>query len=1626
MAALLATDAARPRGERPTSRFARAVGHVAATLGLAAVFVASTVGGALLHLDLGPARRLVAGVVNATVFSTAFTGRLAVGAIDHLGLGGVRIRSFDAFDPDGHRVVHADGIEASFDALSNVRRIASGDLDIVIASAHIVDADAVISSRDGVFGIAETFTPKPLPVPPPPPPPPTVPPAPLRFTIESIVIDHAAGHGELVPGVHLDGDVRKVDASLHVLPDTVMVDVDTVEVEERAITPFPVSGVANYHLRVGSKERPDSLDMWTGIGGKIGEAALTATATIEDDVLKAHVDVPRATPAELAGFAPGLELRDAVTLSGDLDGTIPTFSISAKVGLLGAHGSTGKIDVDGVLDAVDGARVSADVHAVDVDLGAVAPVTATPASADVRVRVDLTTMRVTADATTQPFTIEGQVVPAVQAFAIVQDGEVDGSATIDEDGAPTTAAFHVRPSGDVRFAATADVPSLQAFPRIPGAPVSGSAHVKVDGSLAGGALDARVSGTASGLGVGNDVRVSRAVIDGRVHGPLAALVLDAGVRGGGLQAGTYDFDTYEVRATGPLLAPHVSANLDGKANGQVTARAEVDAKTASAHAITLSVKKGDDELEGKVTRVGVVRGGVAIEGVSLEGEKVGKVAANLRIDRGELVGRVRGDEVDVQRLARLLSLPISAKGIANVDVDLALTPRGRKGHASIEIEDGAFAGISGVSTLFTATFDDRKVEADALVRLVSRARPEDKDHSCDGAIARVRIEQGEGELDGPLLDPRTWAHAYGSARISAEQWDLRCLAKLGPTALVLSDVKGRLGVRFTVARGKGDRFPSVKDLLARTTELELAGPIPSGSDSPSWESRHVDVQLNGDFDGRTGETTARAAVLDEKVIAEVDVRASPDVARLIDDPAGRFASLRKMPLTVDFRMPRRPMSSLTSLPSFVVAALPAAVGDLSASFRFDGTLEKPYLAYRAHARGLSAAENGVADASPWSLPIEAELSGSYDGDRATLDVRTRHGDKTLLKAEARVEDLPMAALLDGSIPNWKGSVHAQIKEAPVGDIPFFVDREISGTLSGALDVEGLHQKPTVHAELDMPGLRIGEDLTFTRNKIVLDVTREGAASVEPGGVDRATARASVDLAGRGGGELKVTANAGVIWEGGVVPLPDPDAPGGVEVDASRFRLLALQPAVAGVLSKLDGLLDGKVRLGWKKFSDPQAGTLTADLHVTKGVFHVPQLGQEFTNAKVDVSGGGDGTIRISDLSADGAQAGRVTGKGEVKLDGLRLKQAKVSLAVDEGHDLPVNLEGVPLGNFRAKVDVVATKDEKANKLDVQLNIPSLHLELPPSPGRGVQEMDDNPEIKVSHALHAEAEIKERAGTKLDLTVRIDEALIEGKGLRITLKSSGKDPPHVVVEGGESSVTGDVHLVRGKLSVFGKDFTIEETAPNLVHMAGDPSNPYLNVTARWDAPDGTQVFIDYIGPLQPMTADRIKLRSIPSYSPDQIMSALLLGGDFSASAAPTTTQAQAGGVATNAAGSVAAQQFNSLLSGIGPLRGLSTRIATNQDGSLATSLVYDISDKFSATATFDNGTGQTQGAPGATTSSQASSLPMNGFGGTAAQQGTRTQLSVDWHFWRNWLLRGSVILGEDQPTSGLDFLWQYRY
>ncbi|HVY49283.1 MAG TPA: translocation/assembly module TamB domain-containing protein, partial [Minicystis sp.] len=623
--------------------------------------------------------------------------------------------------------------------------------------------------------------------------------------------------------------------------------------------------------------------------------------------------------------------------------------------------------------------------------------------------------------------------------------------------------------------------------------------------------------------------------------------------------------------------------------------------------------------------------------------------------------------------------------------------------------------------------------------------------------------------------------------------------------------------------------------------------------------------------------------------------------------------------------------------------------------------------------------------------------------------------------------LRLADVLAGQTPAWTADVLARLTGAPLADVPFFADREVSGHVNGTVRIDGIHDHPTVHADLDMPDLAIGQDLVFSRARVAVDIARAKGGAPSNGGPDRATLRASVDLATDDGGSFTTTARAGVIWQDGVSAAGDPDAGGALEVRAHRFRLAALHPAVATVFSKLDGLLDGDASVSWAKLSDEENGVVRGSLKVQKGVFHVPQLGQEFHDARLTMRTLPHGVISIDELAADGTQ-GHVGGKGKVHLAGLKLRDASVELAIADGQDVPLTLEGVPLGNLRGKFRIVAKKDDKNKELDVDVHIPSLHLELPPAPGRGVQALDDNPDVHVSHVLHAEEEPRSPSATRLVFTFRVGEALVEGTGLRIAFSSAKGDPPKATIAD-DVSVSGDIHLTRGKLTVFGKEFTIEETAANLVHMQGDASNPYLNVTARWDAPDGTEVFIDYVGPLQPISADKIKLRSVPAYPPDQIMTALLLGGDFSQTQQQSSAQQFAGGVAAGVGGSLAAQQFNALLSGIAPLRGFSTRINTAQDGSLQGSLVYDISDKFSATATFDQ-SGSTSGTPappGYTASTSSGGLPVGGYGGTAAQRtGPTTTISVDWHFWKNWLLRGSVGLGADQPMSGLDFLWQYRY
>jgi len=97
--------------ERRPRRWRRALGIAGATLGTTATAVVAIAGGAILHLGLPPARRLLAGAVN-TALATNFKGQIRVDRIGRFGLGGLDDVRATIFAPDGSRVLFADGVRA--------------------------------------------------------------------------------------------------------------------------------------------------------------------------------------------------------------------------------------------------------------------------------------------------------------------------------------------------------------------------------------------------------------------------------------------------------------------------------------------------------------------------------------------------------------------------------------------------------------------------------------------------------------------------------------------------------------------------------------------------------------------------------------------------------------------------------------------------------------------------------------------------------------------------------------------------------------------------------------------------------------------------------------------------------------------------------------------------------------------------------------------------------------------------------------------------------------------------------------------------------------------------------------------------------------------------------------------------------------------------------------------------------------------------------------------------------------------------------------------------------------------------------------------------------------------------
>ena len=313
-----------------------------------------------------------------------------------------------------------------------------------------------------------------------------------------------------------------------------------------------------------------------------------------------------------------------------------------------------------------------------------------------------------------------------------------------------------------------------------------------------------MNATASGVRQGPTVSLSRAEISGRVQGHLDALRIDATVVGHGLQVG--DQPWHDVTAHAERAAAAGSSSTPRSTTARTGRWRSPARSTPRARAVTgveaPLFKRDANEITGKVARVCRRRRAGSRSRASIsEGAGVGQLKGGLRVIGNEIVGKLRGDNVDLGKVAQFAQLPLQLKGLANIDVDLESSgPGNRKGHVALELVDGEAAVVTGVSGVFSATFDGDHVRTDGLLRIVARATAagEKPGERCDGSIANLRVTGGDGRLPGPLLDPASWRRASGQIEVAADEWNLRCVRRLVPSVVPVPEMRGKLTTRATI------------------------------------------------------------------------------------------------------------------------------------------------------------------------------------------------------------------------------------------------------------------------------------------------------------------------------------------------------------------------------------------------------------------------------------------------------------------------------------------------------------------------------------------------------------------------------------------------------------------------------------------------------------------------------------------------------------------------------------------------------------------------------------------------------------------------------------------------------------
>jgi translocation and assembly module TamB len=1612
----------------------RSFGTIAAAGYFTLIFATSLV----LHGDLPATRRFAAGLTT-TLLGRIFEGQVQVHKIDHIGFDGVDIGAVEIIDPWGKRVLGGQGLHVQTSVLRVVRGLLGGAINIELDEVRVDEADVDLEpGPDGRNRVAAAFTPRPKPGPPEPPTPPGAA-KPLRIALPRIVIGHGWAHGAPVEALPLDVEGFRMPGALLVTHESVAIDVERFGLRGSVRPPFNPSGTADYHLRVTRSEPPR---MWTSYTGYVGDVAVGVSASLEGAELKATVDAPHVAPIDLQSLAPGVEVFEELSAHAVVSGTLPDVLVTAR-----AVGGSGEIRVGAEAHLGSPFRLIGDWHVRDLDprfFSRGAPPASLGGDGRLALVIDVPKIEASLDATTYPFTVNGQFVPGVVVHATYGTGMVKGHAVILEPGVAASADFSVAPGGIVQIDGEAQAHSLGEVTRLGGI-LQGEVKAKVTGRFdpATGIEASVEAGVRSLKAAGGKVGLDVGTVRGRLHGAPQDLQLDSSLDGRGLLLGGLVVAGVRGHATGPLLRPLLGADLTDPRWQKLSLQAAVRPGPGFAlGGIKATVRAGDVATTAEVRTLSVGPAGLRLEGIEVSGA----VAAHghAQLSAGGLAAQIAG-EADLVALSSLLPGVTFAAGKASFDLDIQGEGTRRQGRVKLAVKDGQVALVplkaSGEVELSLA---GNAVTAKGEARVATPSE--------DLELATVALS-ADGQLPGSLLAPHTYAAATGEGRVDSLRVDLDRLFASKALELArmkvpsLPEVRGELLARMALRRDvAGSLAGASLDLETRGLQVTLPpgepaakGPLgaPLGPPVPGLAIRDVDLRSSLSFapvaaapgvKTRAGHEEAAIKTTTQlltggTVLATLLGSAEAEAGGLFADlkqVSGRgaesgeaFERLWALPVTLQVSWVERAFDSLPAL-----IRPPGVQGRSSGLVSLAGSLARPKASLQVKVDALRA-EAGA----PWAV------RGSFDGDWGSegasligkLEHATPEGDADKGGESAQVLVSSKVSLADvlrlrPAARAWTLDGEVRLDRWLLEAVPQVAELGLTGRVSGRATVTQLHGKPSFGGQLSLDEGRLF-DAELGHTEIYGGVTEgSGVVNLE-----------MTQTSSEGeGGKLALAFFPSLVFVNGLRPRLAGDGPQLFSLRARHFDLEPFSPLATPFVADLRGNLDGEMTLSVG--APPARGAappirLTGGLAWSEGVVLIPQLGQTFTGGRLAVTARTEGeqtNLDVSDLSL-AATTGRITGKGSIRIPagfieatllGTTRKgrgddrlEGTMEAQITPEEKIPVTFEGVALGDAFGRTEARIAIDPRGTELTVA--VPRLTFELPESTGqKSVQDLGANPDLGVIGRAHRPGAPTVARG-KRDFTVKV------GLGSSLAEMTSGAPPASpsglvvvrragldvrlsgaTVIELGDTfSMTGTIETLSGRVLAMGKPFEVQR---GLVRFDGQAGNPFLNVGASWDAPDGTHVVAELVGYLKQV---KLRLRSEPARPENEVLALVLFGRDPKSSGLPGENQNQADSSLAVGSG-VASTLLNSF---IDPVQVFGRRIETRVDNSASRGTSIGIATEIRPRiwAQVDVSTARQQDR----------------------QNADLSAVTLDWRFRPGWSLRTTV---GDRGSSLMELLWQLRY